>query len=68
MSAPVLSWDALISMAKVELELIFDIDMYLFFGKAMKGEVSYIYKRYSKTNDKYLKSYDTKQESKHVIC
>ena len=33
----------------------------------MRGGVSYISKRYSKANNKYLKSYDTKQESKHMI-
>ena len=41
--------------------------MYLLFGKFMRGGVSYISKRYSKANNKYLKSYDTKQESKHMI-
>ena len=33
----------------------------------MKYGVSYISKRYSKTNNEYLKSYDPKQESKHNI-
>ena len=33
----------------------------------MRGGVSYISKRYSKANNKFLKSYDTKQESKHMI-
>ena len=28
--------------------------------------LSYISKKYSKTNNKYLKSYDSKQESKHI--
>ena len=36
--------------------------MYLFFEKGMRGRVSYICKRYSKTNNKYLKSYDTELE------
>ena len=39
----------------------------MLFGKFMRGEVSYISKRYSKANNKYLKSYGTKQESKHMI-
>ena len=42
-------------MTKVELELISNADMYLFFDG-----VSYISKRYSKANNKYLKSYDQK--------
>ena len=34
--------------------------------KGVRGEVSYISNRYSKANNKYLKSYDPKQESKHI--
>ena len=41
--------------------------MYLFFEKGMRGGVSYISKRYSKANNKYLKFYDPKQESKYII-
>ena len=42
--------------------------MYMFFEKGMRGGVPYISNRYSKANNKYLKSYDPKQESKHIIC
>ena len=49
-------------MAKVEFELISDTDIYLLFEKDMRGAISYISKRYCKTNNKYLKSYDPKQE------
>ena len=41
--------------------------MYMFFEKGTRGEVSYISNRYSKADNKYLKSYDTKQKSKHII-
>ena len=51
----------------LRLKLISDADIYLFFKNSMRGGVSYIYKRYSKANNKYLKSYDPKQESKHII-
>ena len=33
----------------------------------MRGGVSYISNRYSKANNKYLNSYDPKQESNHII-
>ena len=56
LSAPALSWDAILNMTKVELELI-----------PSRGGFSYIYNRYSKASNKYLKSYDPKQESKHII-
>ena len=62
-----LSWDPIFNMTKVKLELISDADMYTFFEKEMRGRVCYISNRYSKANNKYLKSYDSKQESKHII-
>ena len=64
LSAPALSWDAMLNMTEIKLELISDPDMYIFFEKGMRGEIS---NRYSKANNKYLKSYDPKQESKHII-
>ena len=47
-------------------KLISDVDMHLLFEKGMKG-LNYISKRHSKANNKYLKSYDPKQESKHIL-
>ena len=67
MSTPALSWDAVLSMTKIKLELISDPDLYMFFEKGMSSGVSYISNRYIKANNKYLKSYDPKEESKHVI-
>ena len=61
------SWDAILNIAKVELELIPDADMYFFFEKDMEGAVFYISERYSKTKDNHLKSYDPKKESKHIL-
>ena len=58
LSAPGLSWDAMLNMTKVELELIPDPDIYLFFEEGMRGGVSYIHKGYSTANNKSLKSYD----------
>ena len=66
-SAPALTWDAMLNMKKVELELISDSHMYIFFEKGTRGGVSYITNRYSKAKNKYLNSYDPKQESKHII-
>ena len=41
--------------------------MYTFFEKCTKGGISYICNRYSKADNKYLNSYDPKQESNHII-
>ena len=67
MSGPALSWDAMLNLAKVELELIPDPDMYMFFEKGTRSGVSYISNSYSKANNNYLKSYDLKRESNHII-
>ena len=56
----------MLNMTKVELELISDADKYLLFEKGIRGHVSYISKRRSQTNNKDLKSYDQKQEPKHI--
>ena len=66
-SAPPLSWDAMLNMAKVDLELISDADMYLFFEKGMRSTVFCISKRYNKPTHKYLKSCNSKKESKDII-
>ena len=42
MSAQALSWDVMLNMTKVKLELIPDPDMYIFFEKGMTGRVSYV--------------------------
>ena len=67
LGAPALSWDAMLSMTKAELGLISDAEIYLLFGKFMRGEVSFISKGYSKASSKYLESYDPKPEWKHII-
>ena len=65
-SSPGLSWDAMLKMTGIELELISDIDMHLFIEKGMRGGISYIAKRHSKANNKYMKCYDSSEESKYI--
>ena len=65
-SAPALSLGAMLNIAKVELGLISDADMYLFLEKDMRDGVSYISKRYRRANNRYFKPYDQKEESKHI--
>ena len=64
---PGLSWDEMLKMKKIELEPIPNTDMYRFFKKSTRGRISYISNRYSKANNKYLKSYGPKHESKYFI-
>ena len=67
LSPPALIWEAMLNMIEVELELIPDPDIYIFFEKSARGGVYYISSRYSKASNRYLKSYDPKRESKHLI-
>ena len=49
-SAPGLSWDAMLKITGVTLEKISDPDKYMFFEQGMRGEISYINKRYSEAS------------------
>ena len=62
-----LSWNEMLNMADSELELIPDPSMYMFFEKGTRGGISYFSNRYSKASYKYLKSFDPKKESNHII-
>ena len=66
-SSPGLSWDSMMKMTNVELELISDIDQYQFIEKGMRGGISYICNRYGKANNEYMKNYDENKPSKHII-
>ena len=50
-SSPGLSWDAILKMTGIKLELISNTDMHLFIEKGMRGGISYISKRYSKIDE-----------------
>ena len=40
--------------------------MYLFIQKGLRGGISYIAKRYSEANDKYMRDYDPTKPSKYI--
>ena len=67
LSAPGLSWDAMLNMTKIKLELIWNPDMYIFLEESTRGGISYIYNRYNKINNKHSKTYGPKQESRRII-
>ena len=53
-SAPQLSWDAMLKQTRVQLELITDPEMYRMLANSMRGGICMISGRYSKANNKYM--------------
>ena len=66
-TSPGLSWDAMLKITGVDLELISDIDMYQFVEKGMGGGISYIAHRYAKANNPYMKDFNPKEEIKYLV-
>ena len=66
-TSPGLSWDAMLKMTNIKLELMTDIDMFQFIEKGMRGGISYIANSYGKASNKYMKIYDEKAPSKHIM-
>ena len=66
-SSPGLHCDAMLKMTGIKLDLISDTDMHLFIENGMRGGMSYIYKRYSKANNKYMNCYESSKESKFIM-
>ena len=60
------NWEAMLKMTDVKFKNIFDIYMHLLIEKGLTRGISYIAKRYSKSNNKYIKNYDSKNPSKFI--
>ena len=65
-SYPGLSWNDVLKMTGVKLEKILDTDKYLFIEKRSRSGISYIAKRNTKANNKYMNDYDSKKLSKFI--
>ena len=61
-----LAWDGMLKVTGVEIELLTNPDMYLFFEEGIRGGVSSAMKRYSKANNMYMKDYDTEKPDKFI--
>ena len=66
-SSPGSSLDAILKMTGIKLKHISDIDMHLFIEKGMREGISYIAKRHSKANNKYIENDDNTKENIFIM-
>ena len=65
-TSPGLSWDAMLKMTGIKLELMTDVDTFQFIEKGTRGGISYIANRYGESNNKYMKEYNLEKPSKYI--
>ena len=66
-TSPGLSWDAMLKMTGIKLELMTDVDMFQFIEKGLRGDISYIANRHGEANNKYMSGYNPEKPSKYIM-
>ena len=68
LSAPGLAWQAWLKKTDVKLELLTNIDVLLMLQKRIRGGVFNSIDQYAATKNKYMKKYNTDNESSNIMC
>ena len=61
-----LAWQACLKKTNIELELLTNYDMLLMVEKGIRGGICHPIHRYAKANNKYMKNYNTNEESSYI--
>jgi len=61
-----LAWDAMLLITGVELVLLKENDMHLFFERSIRGGQSVIFNHYAEANNQYMKDYDGNMEKSFI--
>jgi hypothetical protein len=73
LTSPSLSWDSFlkhkhdISNGQFQIELITNMEIYLFVEDSIRGGLSQISKRYAKANNKYMSNYNEKEIDEYIL-
>lgn len=66
-TAPGLSWDAMLKITKVELDLLTNLEMYNFCKKGIRGGIVQCSKRHTIANNKYLVDFDVNKPTEYLM-
>ncbi|GFS98101.1 c2H2-type domain-containing protein [Trichonephila clavipes] len=63
-----LTFDAGLKFCKIELQLLSEVNDYLFFESNMRGGICLVGKRFAQANNPYIPAYDSSREHSYILA